>query len=90
MMHQMTCCGGGAMSIFMWVGWAVGLALVVLLVVLLIRVLLTSSGSRAEPHAPSQSAIGVLEERYAGGEIGHEEFGERRRVLDQEAGRKGR
>jgi len=78
------------MSIFMWLGWAVGLALVVLLVVVLIRVLLTSSGSGSEREPRSQSAIGVLEERYARGEIGHEEFGERRRVLDQRAERKTR
>jgi putative membrane protein len=86
MMHEMTCCGGGAMSVFMWIGSSVGLALVVLLVVVLIRILRTASGSRSDSEPPSQSAIDVLEERFARGEIGNDEFGERRRVLDQEAG----
>jgi putative membrane protein len=88
MMDQMSCCGGGAMSVFMWLGSAIGLALVVLLIVVLIRVLLTSSGSGSESEPRSQSAIGLLEERFARGEIGREEFGERRRVLDQEVRRK--
>ncbi len=71
-----------------WLGWILGpLMMVVLvagavaLVVVLVRWL---GGSAREPSAPppaGKSALEILEERYARGEIDREEFEERRRVL---------
>jgi putative membrane protein len=76
----------GALADHFWHGgfpwfWVIGLiqpifwiALIVLLVTLL----------RRRPHSAGRSpspAVGILEERYARGEIGREEFLERRSVL---------
>ena len=82
MMQGMGCCGGGAMSVFMIVGWVLGALLLVVLAMVLIRVLLTGGGSNMRQTPRLDSALHTLEERYARGEIGHEEFEERRRVLE--------
>ena len=67
-----------------WDGWGIvwvlgmaafWVALIVVLVVLL------RAGARTSDGASGQSALKVLEERYARGEITREEFLERRAVL---------
>jgi putative membrane protein len=57
--------------------WLVVLALVVGGTVLLVRAV----GDRGERGPTGSTALGLLEERYARGEIDREEFEERRRVL---------
>jgi putative membrane protein len=67
--------GWGGLAI---VGGFVGIAfwiLLIALVVLLVR------GTRATGPASGESAVRILEERYARGEITHEDFLERRAVL---------
>lgn len=58
------------------------LALLVLFIVLLVRGV--SGGSPAGPSQgrPHRSAIDILEERFAKGEINRDEFEERRRILE--------
>jgi uncharacterized membrane protein len=58
----------GLMGVAFWV-------LLILLIVLLV------SATRTAARAPGGQAVRVLEERYARGEITHEEFLERRAVL---------
>ncbi len=64
--------GGLAMFLF-WVG-------LLALVILLVRGMSGGSGRNALPPSRATS-LDILEERFARGEIGHEEFEERRRVL---------
>lgn len=68
---------GGLMMILFW-------AAVVALVVLLVR-WLAGLGPAREQRPYKSSAIEILEERFARGEIGREEFEDRRRVLGGQA-----
>jgi putative membrane protein len=69
---------GGGMMLFGWLF----LVAVVVLVVWLVRSAVGSTGDRARPGAPDEkAAVRILEERFARGEIGKEEFEERRREL---------
>ena len=77
---------GGFMMVLFW-------AAVIGLVVLLVRALSGSARGDAMPGGPSRAtALDILEERYARGEISREEFSERREVLlsSRPAGRGGR
>jgi putative membrane protein len=67
--------GWGGLAI---VGGFVGIALWILLIAL---VVLLVRGTRATGPASGESAVRILEERYARGEITHEDFLERRAVL---------
>jgi putative membrane protein len=67
--------GWGGLAI---VGGFVGIALWVLLIAL---VVLLVRGTRATEPASGESAVRILEERYARGEITHEDFLERRAAL---------
>ena len=69
--------GGGAMGIGMLLFW--GLILVV--IVLLARGLGTRSGGN-EPRPSDKTALDILGERYARGEIDKTEFEEKRRDLE--------
>ena len=53
----------------------------IFLIVLAVRWLGGGAPHRAEPPASRKAALGILEERFARGEIGKEEFEERKRVL---------
>ena len=64
--------GGG----FMWLFW-------VLLVVAIVWVLVTISGSKNEPSKRQKTALEILEERYAKGEIDQQEFSQKRKDLDE-------
>jgi putative membrane protein len=66
---------GGGLAI---VGGLVGIAFWVLLIALIV---LLVRGIRTSAPASGESAIRLLEERYARGEITHEDFLERRAVL---------
>lgn len=68
---------GGLMMILFW-------AAVITLVVLLVR-WLAGLGTTREQRPYKSSAVEILEERFARGEIGREEFEERRRVLSGQA-----
>ena len=72
---------GGLMMLLFW-------AAVIALIVLIVRWL---SGAPRGQRAPSRSALEILEERFARGEIEREEFEEKRRLLaGQAGGQKGR
>jgi putative membrane protein len=60
------------------VGGLVGIAFWILLIALIVLVV---RGIRTAEPAPGESAIRLLEERYARGEITQEDFLERRAVL---------
>ena len=64
--------GGG----FMWLFWI----LVVLVLFWGLKAALSSGGSSSSPH-DSRSALDILKERYARGEIDQEEFNQRKRDL---------
>jgi uncharacterized membrane protein len=66
---------GGGLAI---VGGLVGIAFWVLLIALIVLIV---RGIRTSAPASGESAIRLVEERYAHGEITHEEFLERRAVL---------
>lgn len=76
MMGQMM--GGWAMMVFLWL---LIIAVLVVGVVWLVRAL-SERSSRGEGGGGSDSsALRILEERYARGEIDQDEFEERRRTL---------
>ena len=71
---------GNGMSWLSWIGpiasfllWALFAAAMITLIVYLVR--------HARRGAPASSAIGILEERYARGEITREEFLDRKKDL---------
>lgn len=73
------CCGGGGWAIYMWI---LLLAILGTGVALLIRSLRRAGGRSGEPGVSTEAtALRILEERYARGEIDQEEFEERRRAL---------
>lgn len=67
-------------------GWGMGiwwiLGIVVLIVIIWIVVKAISRNNR-QPHSGSNSALDVLKERYARGEIDKEEFEQRKKDLMQ-------
>ena len=74
--------GGG------WIGATFGfimmiavIAGIVAVIVLLFRAVGGGSGGQATPRRDGKSALGVLEDRFARGEIDAQEFEERRRLL---------
>ena len=71
MMDQMWGCGGG------FAFWLLFVAVLMVGVVLLVRAL----GERGRSGESESSALRILEERFARGEIDRDEFEERRRTL---------
>lgn len=67
--------GGGLVMVLFWGG-------IVLLIVLLVRGV-GGLGPNASPGQPQRTAIDMLKERYARGEIEKDEFEERRRTLGE-------
>ncbi len=77
----MNCYGAGVGMMFLW---ALFLVAIVVGAILLVRALWSRAPNRPGPvpgSPPGGSALGILEERYARGEIDHQEFEERRRYL---------
>ena len=71
--------GGGGWMMYLW--FIIPLLIFVALVIggiLVVRAL----WKRADNSGPKQSAVDLLRDRYARGEIDTDEFDERRRVLD--------
>jgi putative membrane protein len=71
--------GWGMMSGWLLL-WSL-LVVVVVLVVLMVRALRSPPGPRSEGTSARPSALEILEERFARGEIDRQEFEERRRSL---------
>lgn len=76
MMGQMM--GGWAMMVILWL---LIIAVLVLGVVWIVRTLSARSSGATGENGPASSALRILEERYARGEIDQDEFEERRRNL---------
>lgn len=71
-----------------WYGWFFGpimmivfIAIAVVVVMLLVRWLGGPGHSGALHHPPGKTALDILKERFARGEIDKQEFEERRRIL---------
>lgn len=60
-------------------GWLFGLLILVLLIWIVVKLVNMSAGSAGQE--TEKSALDILKERYARGEISKEEFEERKRVL---------
>lgn len=64
--------GGG----FMWLVW-------ILLIIAILWVLAMISGSKSDPSKGQKTALEILEERYAKGEINQQEFLKKKKDLDE-------
>jgi putative membrane protein len=67
--------GGGFFMIFFWVAIIVG-------IVLLVKWIMATSG-KGEGVPAKESPMEILKRRYAAGEIGKEEFEEKKKDLEQ-------
>lgn len=76
--------GCGMMGVGMLLAALFFLAVLVAGIVLIVRAFGDRSAPSQRPE-PSGSALALLEERYARGEIDHEEFEQRRRTLRTQA-----
>jgi putative membrane protein len=56
---------------------------IILVIVLLVRWLGTGPGGQHAPPPPSKTALDILKERFARGEIDKDEFEERKRLLSE-------
>jgi putative membrane protein len=74
------CCGAGAWWMLV-VGSILVAAILVAVVVGVRAISKRGDGGRTGASTPDGDALRILEERYARGEIGIDEFEERRRVL---------
>ena len=63
--------GGG----FMWLFW-------ILLILVVVWAVKSAGGSSKNPTETPKSALDILEERYAKGEIDQQEFEQKRKVLN--------
>jgi putative membrane protein len=67
---------GGIGMIFFW-------GVVIVLVVLLVRGFAGGWPSASQPRQPGSTALDILKERYAKGEISKEEYEERKKTLTE-------
>jgi putative membrane protein len=71
--------GGGSMFFgggFMWIFWV----LVLVAIVVVARAMMPTNAPRSGAH--EDSALSILDKRYARGEIGREEYHEKKRELE--------
>ncbi len=68
--------GMGFGGIFMWLFWIIGIIVIVWAVMMVI-------GGRKEPSAKQKTALDILKERYAKGEIDQQEFAQKRKDLGE-------
>jgi putative membrane protein len=73
--HDMMGWGGGFFMVFFWVAIIVGIAL-------LVKWIMDASG-KSEGIRSGESPMEILKRRYAAGEIGKEEFEEKKKDLEQ-------
>ena len=71
--------GFGGMEFGMGWGWIIGLFLLVAIIWFIVR---TSSRNQASNQINNRSALEILKERYARGEIDKDEFEEKKRNLN--------
>lgn len=62
-------------------GWGLGMVVFWALVIAAVVWLLRSAGQRSHAGGPRESALEILQRRYASGEIGREEYEQKRRDL---------
>ena len=67
---------GGLMMIAFWGG-------IIVLIVFVVRGLSGGGSTRRDRQAGSQAALDILQERYARGEIDHDEFERRKQLLTE-------
>ncbi len=70
--------GLNGMSWGMGFGWLIGLAILIVLIWLIVKAINNSNPSSPQQ---SKSALEILKERYAKGEISKEEFEDKKRAL---------
>lgn len=63
----------------MWLGWIIGIIIIIAIIVVIVKAVDRSGGSRETP--AGKSALDILKERYARGEIDKEEFDRRKKDL---------
>ena len=68
---------GGIAFVFMIIFWV----LVIIGLLLIIRLLLQKTSTKTRIMAGSSNALGILEERYARGEIEKDEFDQKKKIL---------
>ena len=78
MVHRFGTHGWG-MGFGMGLWWIVGIILIVIIVWVVIKMI--SQANHSRHHQGNKSALDILKERYARGEIDKEEFEERKRNL---------
>jgi putative membrane protein len=64
----------------MGLGWIIGIALLALIVWAIVRI---SNSAASASSGRQKTALDILKERYARGEISKEEYEEKRRVLSE-------
>ena len=63
-------------GIFMWLFWIIGIIVIVWAVVIV-------AGGRKQPSVKQKTALDILKERYAKGEIDQQEFAQKRKDLGE-------
>ena len=68
--------GMGFGGVFMWLFW-------ILAIIVIVWAVMIVAGGRKEPSAKQKTALDILKERYAKGEIDDQEFAQKRKDLGE-------